>query len=297
MSEIITRNPRVDEIPKLRHIWSSVFGDTGMDSFFQLLYDQKLCYVAEYEDSLAAMGYLIPSGEVVLNSDNSCNVKPVKCAMIYSVATLPEHRGLGLGTSVVRRLMICARDLDFAAVVLCPSDDDLFEYYSERTRLLDRFYIDEQIVEHKHIGSAKILPSVLSAADYCSMREKLLKNIVHLKYDKQTLEYQVLLCNELGGGLYKTGDSCAVVERESDSCVWIKELLTPAGTKGGISSDIHACDVIASIAELYPADKYIVRSPSRVGCGRRFGMLALDESLIKGFQESNISPWYGVAFD
>jgi len=297
MNEITIREPQPNAIPALREIWNSVFGDIGVNAFFRLLYDPKLCIVADFDGSPVAMGYLIPSGEIIPAADNSGNPSPVKCAMIYSVATLPEYRGKGLGAMVVRKLIERAYEYDFPAVVLCPHEDGLFEYYSTRTVLCDFFYVVESILKTAPDSTRKIIPVEVSISEYYNIREYLLKDITHIRFDLRALEYQAELCKESDGGFYKIGDSCAVVERQPDETIWVKELLIPDTVPGGLTYGSYANDIIASIADKYPADEYIIRSSSRIGERRRFGMLTISDSTSGLLGSHGKSPWYGVAFD
>ena len=278
-------------MPVWRDIWNAVFGSVGMEAFFLHFFSPGLCVTAEYGGTPAAMGYLVPFGELMLNT------KPIPCSMIFSVATLQEFRGKGLGTAVVRRLVELSRELGFQVVVLCPSEDDLFEYYSTRTELSDYFYVNETVFTNIPKTAETVLPTTVSVSEYKCIREYLLKDIVYIKHDIRTIEYQYELCKELGGGLFQVGDSCAVVERQSDSEVWVKELLTPDRKVKDLASDPTVKQVMASIAHLFPAEKYIIRSPANDDNGRRFGMLAFSDSDHSGQDSSDFKPWYGVAFD
>ena len=318
MNKITIQEPQGDEMPVLRNIWENVFGNVGMDAFFRHYFSPGLSVTAEFEGTPAAMGFLVPFGEIVNGS------KPSPCFMIYSVGTLPEYRGKGLGTFVIRKLIARASDFNSPSVVLCPSEDGLFEYYSERTELRDYFYINELVFKTAPYSAKKTLPVEVSISEYKSLRENLLKDITFIRHDLRALEYQAELCKELGGGLYKIENSCAVIERQADGAIWVKELLMPGLTPGDLSSDAYMKDIIASIADKYPTDEYVVRFPSRTGEGRRFGMLTArhgdgsytrqeDGSSAKqgdgSRQETGSSarqgeiktdgpsPWYGVAFD
>ena len=97
-----------------------------------------------------------------------------------------------------------------------------------------------------------------------------------------------MLCSELGGGLFRFGDACAVVEVQEDSGVWIKELLT---------SGPDADNFVSAIAARFPADEYTVRYPSNPGQGRRFGMLDLQDDIFGNLSKTSPAPWYGMAFD
>jgi hypothetical protein len=300
MSEFFVRNPRMDEIPLLKGIWSSVFGTIGIDAFFNLFFRQDMCAVVEQNGSLAAMGYLISSGDIKTGADTAENTNNVKCAMIYSVGTLSQCRGLGLGTIVVNNLISLAGELGFDAVVLCPSEEGLFEYYRKRTKLRDWFYINEYVCAKPPNGTLCILPEEISIEKYLTTREKLLKDTIHIKQNEKHFLYQLELCNELGGGFFRIGDSCAVIERQYDGAVWVKELLI--SEKGNnchynLFDETDCAKILAPIADMFPSDKYLIRTPAKAGTGRRFGMLNLCGNVLDLSAKNEIAPWYGMAFD
>ena len=291
MSDIITRNPCINEIPELRSIWKRVFGSVGEEAFFIHYYEPKLCVIAEHDNDPASVGYLVPFGHI-LNGQES-----VPCAMIYSVATLPEYRCMGHGTAVVNELIRLARKLGYPAVVLCPIDEKLFGYYGKHANMYDWFYVNEQVFSSALVSSDSVMLTEVTINEYNNQREELLKGITHIKHDFYTLEYQSMLCDELGGGLFRIGDSCAVVESQQDGAVWIKELLLPGGGSDDFTSDPHSIGALTAIANKFPSSKYVVRTPSRIGMGRRFGMIALPDDLQADLSDSTTSPWYGMAFD
>jgi len=291
MSDIITRNPRIGEVPALRDMWGAVFGDVGAKSFFEYLFDSELCVIAEVEGAPAAMGYLIPTGEVVYGAE------AFRCAMIYSVATLPKYRGRGFGTAVVHKLISLAREIGYPAIVLCPTDDDLFEYYKAHSELREWFYVNEIIIDQAPANTNPALLTDVSATEYHSQREVLLKGTVHIRQDLHIFEYQSLLCKELGGGLFRIGNSYAVVERQPDGAVWVKEYLSPGGSIGDSASGPDFMNAISSIMHKFPSHTYVVRSLSRISEGRRFGMIAFSDIQKFDLCENATSPWYGMAFD
>ncbi|MCL2661905.1 MAG: GNAT family N-acetyltransferase [Oscillospiraceae bacterium] len=300
MSEILTRNPRTDEVPLLKNLWSFVFGDIGIDAFFRLFFKPELCLVVEQNSSLAAMGYLIPSGDIKTVSNAAENEKFIKCAMIYSVGTLPEYRSIGLGTIIVNNLITLAGKSGYDAVVLCPSEDRLFEYYINRTKLRDWFYVNERLFSNLTAGNLSLIPVEISIDEYIAFREKLLSEVVHMRLDEHLFQYQLDLCKEFGGGLYRIGNSCAVIERQSGGNIWIKELLMPDTGKSIPNGNLDDADInkfLSSIAHIFPADEYLVRTPVKSGSGRRFGMLNLCGRVQKISADNDFAPWYGVAFD
>ena len=285
--DIITRNPRIDETSALRRIWRVAFGDGDESAFFSYCYKPEMCLVAELNGMPVSAGYLLPAGRLKHDGQS------LKCAMLYGVASLPECRGRGFGTAVVRDLGAMGRGAGFDAVVLCPADDSLFEYYSDRTAFRDWFYVRERRLKVPS-GRKRVNLTEITAQEYSFLREKFLVGITHIEMDLDALSYQCLLCSKSGGGLFKADISgktaCAVVEKQPDGKVLIKELLAPDG---------YEDRVIAAIAAEFPAEEYIIRSPA---CSferdyRRFGMLVAFTFSMDCKEQSRTLPWYGLAFD
>ncbi|MDR2568721.1 MAG: GNAT family N-acetyltransferase [Oscillospiraceae bacterium] len=311
MSEIFTRKPYISETNVLRNIWKNVFGNIGEESFFNHYYNPELCVIADTtpintspKNAPVAAGYLVPFGEII------CGSISVPCAMLFSIATLPMYRGMGFGTVIVHRLIELAREQGYPAVVLCPAEDELFDYYDKRTEFCEWFYVYEQKIEAPIVKS-NVEITEISPNEYKIIRDELLKKVIYIKHDLPALEYQALLCKEMGGGLFKIGNSCAIVECQPDGAVWIKELLTPGSNYktpssiNNIKNQIPITEVISSIARKFPASEYTVRTPSRIDMGidnqqaiqRRFGMLALSENIKATLSNKKYAPWYGMAFD
>ena len=290
--EFFTRQPRSCEMPVLRQIWQTVFGedDISADIFFSHYFDPELCVVADHAGVPAAAGYLFPAGKLVCGGQEH----GIQCAMIYALATLPEYRGHGFGSAISRELIRAGHEKGIHAVVLHPSSDSLFEYYSSRTSLRDCFYVCEQKFSVAPSGKPSKL-SEIDAEQYAALRKKLLADIPHIEMNLSALNYQQMLCRRLGGGLFAIdipdGPACATVETSLGGTVWIKELLTPVGSEAL---------AISSIAAAYPAKEYIVRTPACRGdadsVAVRFGMLAAFAE-VPGIRDGNSAPWYGLAFD
>lgn len=294
MRDVILRNPDENEISKLKALWSEVFSSVGMDAFFNNLYENELCNAVFSGKELCAMGYLVPMGKLL------CDGEALDCAMIYSVATAPLHRGKGYAKAVVDELVINARDLGYPVVVLLPSDDALFDFYRKNNGFEDWFYTNEQIYTKAglpELHGKKIFLENISTEDYLRMRESLLSEHTYIKQDVRILEYQRLICDEMGGGLYRIGDSCAVLEVQDDLSVFVKELLSP--------EDNHS-DVVGAIADAYPSQHYIVRTPATYGNRMRLGMIKREKKVpaesapvapAGSPAPSAPLPWYGLALD
>jgi len=291
MNNIDIRNPQETDVPFLLNLWENVFGTAGMKAFFQKFYSHDLCIIAEYNNTPAAMGYLVPFGEIMIGSD------PILCQMIYSVATLPEFRGKGLGSAVTNELVRHANGKNFPAVVLCPSDDDLFNFYSSNTKFREWFYVDESIYINPNNSIGNFTLTEVHPIDYKVIREELLKGKTYIKNDLISFEYQYQLCNELGGGLFIIGNACAIIERQTDDIIWVKELLIPESDDIRTNNSDLCNEIVSAIAFEFPGSEYIIRKPAYTSTGRRFGMLELNGLSTPVVDRITYLPWYGMAFD
>jgi len=282
--DIITRIPRKSELTALKKIWDIVFGKTGAGKFFNLLFSCETAVIAEHNNKPAAMGYIIPAGELENNNQS------LPCAMLYGIATLPEHRGFGYGAAVVTKLIDNAYKLGYKAVVLCPSEDSLFDYYSRKTKMKEWFYLKETVLKYPVAkqDSNRLNAINITPTEYMIHREKLLKNTPHINQNLSLIEYQKHICDEVGGGLYKIGDSCVIIEIEQNGLVSVKELLTP---------DEDTADLIACIANMFKAPEYIIRTPAKQKEGNRNGMIIFKDEKVSNIKDNEFPPWYGPAFD
>jgi len=287
--EITVRNPGIEETDALRHIWKSVFGTNDEEIFFNNYYFKPSgCIAAGPKNTPVSAGYLLPIGNLL------CAGLLIPCAMIYAVATLPEYRRQGYGAAVVQALISAGKAAGFPAVVLCPSGDELFGYYSAKTELREWFYICERDYElpPKGIGQSGLYR--VSAEEYSALRNTLLAGKPYIEADMRAIEYQNLLCGLSGGGLYRyessRGVSCAVVERAPGDMIWVKELL---------SAGDNESEFVSAVAAEYPGSVYRVRSLARSNntvC-KRFGMLAMPDELCRELDTEGGFPWYGLAYD
>jgi len=288
MKKIHTRWARFDEEHVLRHIWEKVFRSADDELFFRNYFEQSMCLTALFDDEPAAAGYLLPVGNYRFGE------RKIPCAMIYAVATLPEHRRQGYGSEVVRELLSAGHRAGFPVIVICPSSDGLFEYYSKHSGFRDWFYLSELSYRSPLPVTACAGITEIDASEYMLLRDAALVGIPHIEMDKQSLEYQILLSKQYGGGLYHfattNGAACAVVEVSQEGIVWIKEFLSHRDSQN---------EVLAAIANHWPATEYCVRFPAQgPGPGvRRFGMISALNGFFDSLLAENVYPWYGLAFD
>ena len=296
----------INDLGQLHTIWNTVFDIKDAELFFSNLYNPELTIVADLDSTIIAMGFLLPVGDLVTGNNND-----IPCAMIYGVATLPEYRGIGCGGAVSNELIKLANTNGYPAVVLCPANDGLFDFYSKKTSMLEWFYINEYILTFPFKESDYIKSEEITTEEYLLLRESLLKNIPHIMYDQQVFDYQMKICDVYGGGILrfdlKPGNACAVVERQTNKLIIIKELLLPIDLNLQNHSDIIT-DITYDIFKKFPAKRYIIRTPGLrynvnntdenvTNLNKRFATLSLSVN-TKVTENTNFAlPWYGMAFD
>ena len=176
----IIRQPKTEEIPALRQIWKTVFGDPEeyIDKFFETYFKPEMSAVADNGSGITAAGYLLPAGNI------RCEEFSIPCAMVYAVSTLPEYRDHGFATAVVEELISIASAAGYKATVLRPSDESLFEYYSAHTSFKEWFFVSERKFRRTTQDSDKKSElTAVSPEEYNLLRETQLSAIPHIEFD------------------------------------------------------------------------------------------------------------------
>ncbi|MCL2226909.1 MAG: GNAT family N-acetyltransferase [Oscillospiraceae bacterium] len=293
-----TRNPEQSDLPYLRQIWKEAFGSDDDDLFFDYCYCPDKCVITEINRTPIAMGFILPAGTLVGSGG------AIPCAMIYALATMPEHRKRGYGSQIVQELVSASRAAGYPITVLCPSNEENFRYYAENTQFRDAFYICEKSYHDLPPCPDNAAATIISANEYENLRKPLLKGLPHIEMGSRAIEYQERLCKLTGGALVRVdvrfGTSIAAIELAPEAPVLIKELLLPL--QGSENQDTATHATLAAIAKIFPANEYIVRTPiqdkendsSHI---RRFGMIDAPQPVHEALSGQDAAPWYGFAFD
>ncbi len=318
-NEAITRCASFEDVPRLKALWKTAFGDEDADihHFYDTWFSPELTVVINDADAVndrcipVSAAYILPVGALVLPG----GVR-LPCAMLYAIATLPRYRGRGYGEAVTRAAAEQATATGFPAVVLKPADEGLFDFYEKRTDFRTFFDVCEVEYSAHDLSAAsssgypadecQYALTRVAPAEYRRIRQSLLKGCVHIDTDEGAFSYQQYLCQKSGGGLYmlvRGGDKagctgaaagCAVIEPAENSAgsvtVQIKELLLSPGC--GVK------DAVSAVSRLVKAGRYIVRILPEYGGkkSRRFAMMVPLEG-CPNVSYSNSAKWYGPAFD
>ena len=114
---MITKHPKMQDIPALRALWKEAFGDTDafLDDFFDTCFATKRCLCTMDGEKAAAMCYWL---------DCFREGKPI--AYLYAVATAIPYRGEGLCRSLLGQARAILQEQGYAGILLVPGTPGLF---------------------------------------------------------------------------------------------------------------------------------------------------------------------------
>lgn len=199
----------------LVELWSRVFGD-GEDfvvNFLDNIADGETSRVAEIDGVVVAAAYVV-AGISVLGEDYP---------YIYAVSTLPEFRGRGLGRALS---VACARSAPNSA--LHPAETSLFDWYA------DMGFVPVCKVREAKLAidsDIEFEVSKVSADEYFTAREAMLKDTRSAQFSKNLLEWQ----SGFGVEYYTFDGGCMSGYCDGD-CAIVQELLAKANAKLALSA-------------------------------------------------------------
>ena len=232
MADHVIRELREEDLPALTALWARVFGDSEelTGGFFRLLPEMGLGVTALLEGQAVGMAYALTGLELVQPGQ-----RPRPCGYLYAVAVEESARHLGLGRALSRAALALAEKRGAEVLCTLPAEPSLYGWYREILGLDCALRRKETLLK-----SAGALPwAPLDAAEYARRREILLRERPHLRLGLPALEFERLLCESYGGGLYAWGDSLAAAYREGELGL-IRELLCPAGQKAELAAALGA---------------------------------------------------------
>ena len=259
-----TRKTTPNDIPALKALWQEAFEDSrqDIDLFFETLYPNATGFCAEEDGEILSMLFALP--QTVVKDE-----KQLKAAYLYAVATKKAARGRGLCKAVFAYAEKELRKRYFEALLLSPASEELAAFYAKLGFLRQTGAKKVLLPCEKAEGQA----NEIGVQDYAGLRETLLWDIPHVRYDKAQLEYAVS-----GGKFY------CLMAGYNMGCAAVK-----AGKDG----------TQAFAYELLPDDKGLSALAEKLGTGRFEVLTALEEagetwSMLKwlGKPDADFEPVY-----
>jgi len=216
MSNFTLREYRSEDIPALVKLWHEVFGDPEelVEKFFGLLGQTGSGHIAEVDGELAGAAYLL-RGLDYFGEDGL-----IPCGYIYAVASYEKFRGMGIGSALTKACAVSAKQWHAKMLCTLPAEDSLYAWYEELVGVRPALYRKKSEVPCTGSGVCK----KLDTTEYLLEREKRLAGKCRLSVSWHIMEFQRLLCETYGGGLY-AGDDFIGFGYMDEGTALIKELV------------------------------------------------------------------------
>lgn len=272
----------------LKEIWKVSFGDDDgfIDLFMQAVYEPGIASVAERCGQVVSAIYLLWGTELIM-PDGSALPAPY----CYTLGTLREHRGYGLGAAVSEHIMQGAME-KAPMVTLVPAQESLYGWYSAT------FGLEPVSMAREGFLSGDELPQMpvgrvhrVDAASYCRLRELVLSGRCHIRFSEKLLEWYNRYISVSGGALclidLDGNVGCAACE-VNDGELFVKELLLAQGDES---------QALSLLANEFSITCVRFRAPVFFcggGSERNFAVARISPKLELP-EPRNI--WWGLAFD
>lgn len=284
MDNVTIRPWRPDDRPRLVELWQTGFGDSQdyINAYHSMFLKPDKCIVAEADGRAVSAMYLMDGPLLFPPSGRS-----VRTVYAYALTTDPAWRDRGIGTAVYKACADAAL-LHADAVCVLPSEPGLYAFYEKATGSVPVSHLREaRIPRAEAVGPVRHSPASISAGEYYLRRKALLRGMPYAVMTPSLLSLESLHMQRFGGGLLDLDGDIAAVEMDGRTCR-VLELLAPEG---------DWADVLAAVAECFPADDYLVRTPlffPGPGQTRPFVLAALDPEIQVPLPKDL---WWGFAFD
>ena len=285
------------EIERQKEIWKRCFGDSGLyiDDFYLNRYHPDHTMLLLQDGVIAAMLTMLPVS--ILTAAG----RRTEGAMLYAIATHPDHQNRGIGRQLVESAHQHLRDCGLAFSLLVPAYEELGDFYRP-LGYRAAFPLREIYVKRNDLYMLPAAPkstcliTPISPAEYNRRRELLLAGHPHVSYALQDIVIQQNLARLSGQDIYGISlhgfEGCAVVEKGLGRHLFIKELLM---------AEEMIPETIEHLRQLSLGQSTTVRMPAFYGegCGgavRPLGMIKLMAETGLDIADLD-SAYLGLAFD
>lgn len=244
MSNTILRPWQPEDKPALRELWRVGFGDGNevIDRFHGTLLKPDGCIVAEADGKAVSAMYIL-HGQTL----RPFRKHVLTAGYAYALATLPDHRGRGIGAAVYRAC--CDKILETADMAcVLPSEAALYPFYEKANGAAPVSYIREAVMTRSEMQSAApAMAARIPGYQYAGVRELHLSGQPHALPSEEIFD----LLEETGMEFFILENGAAMVERLDGAC-YVRELID-------LGDD--PAPSLAAVARWCPAERYVVASP------------------------------------
>lgn len=247
MENVTIREYTAEDIPALTSLWAEAFGDSEelIHGFFRLLPDMGTGVAAELDGRVVGAAYAV-TGLELRGMGKKCPVG----GYLYGVAVEKPYRNRGIGAAVVRGAAEAAKKRGADFLCTLPAEESLYGWYEGLLGTVPALFCTEKRV----MPQSTEMCMKLSATEYLLWREALLRDRVRMYPSIAFMEFQRLLCEEYGGGLYACGSGICAAYVEDGVCT-VHDLITPEGAES----------IAASVTAALGAKEGVYFLPSEAG--------------------------------
>ena len=283
---ILTRPSVETDVPRQRELWALAFGDSGayVDNFYNNYYRPERVLVLEEDGVVQAMTAWFDTDFVVSEQER------YKAAYLYAVATHPDARGRGFAGKLLQYADVYLNEVQgFQAVTTVPAQPSLHNFFGANG-FRECFTHNQLVLGKMDEETVKNLELIaINACEYGTLREELLRNVKHIAYSEDALNYQKGCCDLSGGGLYKLqtaeGPSVVCAEGMGDGTLMLKELISGQNREKMMGN---------ALFQALPAFRGLLRVP---GTGTNFGMLKWLDPTLEAKWDWSKQAYMGLGFD
>jgi ribosomal protein S18 acetylase RimI-like enzyme len=214
-----------EELAALKYMWRVSFdeSESGADFVFSRLQKPQNMLVLRVGSTPAAMLSIAQAGFGPGGT--------AKVAYLYGVATLPEFRGRGCATFLLRHADSVLKRAGFSAAALVPENQGLFEFYEKRgyETAFRQNRAEVTAAELKEsLKTPLTLLDISSPERFKELRDRCAaENTLTVRWNEDYLEYILAESVFRGGGVFElnsAGASAAAVCHADGARLFVKEL-------------------------------------------------------------------------
>lgn len=165
----------------LINLWHEVFEDSVeyIENFLNYNFENNFVIVAKQGEKLVSAYYLIKTR--FENTDSF---------YLYAAATLPRYRKFGIMGKLINFGIDFAKKTNVRYIILSPANESLYNYY-QKFGFKTVFYINRYKLDSNIFDIRSISQTAIDSEKILFIREKYLKDIPHLTFDKKLIDYLI----------------------------------------------------------------------------------------------------------